>query len=235
MINSVSQSRKLLVGCLAAAGLAVAASPASAWEIYELQYHTASQDGDIYFYAPPPSALPPTLGQVPGLITGIVPDGTIVNGSPIFNTETTTGLTFNNNGNPVPVTGLLAPNSFGNVFGGANDNLLLSFVPNVSSNPPTSNLANSWFTDQTGVNPPGGIAFQAADGTQVSVFTFGGQLWAESIDIFGNDIYASQVAGGLSTLTALGAPGPTPATGYLGLFGLAIGAAALKLRERLAR
>ena len=39
----------------------------------------------------------------------------------------------------------------------------------------------------------------------------------------------------LSTLTDLGAPAPTPGAGYLGLFGLALGAAALRLRERFAR
>jgi hypothetical protein len=243
MMNFAPRSRNLLVSCLAAAGLAVAASPALA-DVYELQYTTASQTGDLFFFAPPPGALP-------GLITALVPNGTVIpginGGNPMFNTETTTGTPcgaggpgcFNNINTTQSVSFLLPPGSFPNQFtGNTNDNLLESFVPNVSPNPPSSNLDNTWFSDTAGVNP-GGIAFQAADGTQVAVYTYddgsGPRLWAESYDIYGNDIAASQVQGGLSTLTDLGAPAPTPGAGYLGLFSLAIGAAAFKLRERLAR
>ncbi len=249
MINSASRSRNILATCLAA-GLAVAASPALA-DVYELQYQTASQSGDIFFYAPPPGQLPPTSGAMPGLITGLVTNGAslpwINGGLPIFSSETTTGTPcspagvgcFNNINTTQLVTGLLPVGAFPNTWtGSTNDNLLESFNPNVSANPPVSNLSNTWFSDTTGVNP-GGVAFQAADGTQVAIYTYddgnGPQLWAESYDIYGNDIAASQVTGGLSTLTDLGAPAPTPGAGYLGLFGLALGAAALRLRERFAR
>ncbi len=241
-MQSVSRSRKLLLGCLAGAALAIAASPAAAG-IYELTYHTQSQDGDIFFYAPPPNQLPPTPGQLPGLIVGLVANGTVIpgvnGGNPMFSTETTFGFDpcpapscFNNSGTLQLVTQLLPAGGFINAFGGVNNNLLQTFIPNVSPNPPTSSLENTWFDSN-------GIAFQAQDGTVVAVLTFddgsGPRLLGNSLDIFGNEVYASRDGGQLDTISYLGAPGPAPATGYLGLFGLALAAAALKLRERFAR
>ena len=118
MINSASRSRNLLASCVAAAGLAIAASPALA-DVYELQYQTASQSGDIFFIAPPPSALPPSPGATPQLIQQIVPYGAVIaginGGNPMYSTETTTGIAcgtggpgcFNNVNTPQAVTGAI--------------------------------------------------------------------------------------------------------------------------------
>ncbi len=234
MNRTVSQPRKLLAACLGA-GIAVAASPASA-DVYEFSFATASQSAQIYFYAPAPSALP-------GQILGLVPNGTVIpaidGGAPIYSTETTTGSSFNNSGMQQLVTGIIAAGIVVNQSSGLyNDNLLLSFVNSNNTTPPSSNLATTWFTDPTPGDNPGGFAFQAADGTTVDVYTYdagtGPLLFADSIDVFGNVITASQVQGQLSTLTDLGSPAPTPGAGYLGLFGLSLAAVALKLRDRSA-
>jgi hypothetical protein len=244
MMVSAFRARTLLVRGLAAAALAVAASPAWAG-VYELQYQTSSQIGDIYFYAPPPGALP-------GPISGIVPAGTIVGGALVGpSTETTTGLApcsppgttsgcFVNSGVAQTITGLLLPGTFQNTYGGTNDNQLLSFTNNLGTNPESSNLSDTWFSDSRpygspGYNP-GGFAFQTADNTWVGVFTYDGgsgpQFWVQSIDVYGNLVDSSGT--GTATLTFL-APGPTPGAGHLGLFALGVAFAALKLRERVAR
>jgi hypothetical protein len=227
MTNPVSRSRKLLVGCLAAAGLAVAASPASATE-YFLTFQTSSQSGDIYLNAPDWTALPPD--GLPGTITGIEVTGSVV---------TSGGSHFIDSSIPQQVMSLVPYHGFTNTFGHPNDNTLLSFTNSNITFPPSSNLDLTWFDY-------GGFAVTLEDGTIVDLFVKPGTTGShprpptfdvESVDINGHTI----ISPGTAELWVLPpaiqpVPGPTPATaGSLGLFGLALGAAALKLRRRFAR
>jgi len=207
---------KLAVGAFAVS-VAITAGPASA-ELYRLTFTTSSQTGTIYFQAP-------IAGLLPGPITSI------------WGTETTTGLTpgsFLDSGIPQSIQALVGSGGYDNFLTKSNDNQLLSFVPNVSLTPPTSNLDTTWFSS-------GGVAFSVADNTILNLFVqpaVGGahprpaRFWIESSDVNGNLIDAN---GGAVLLTDLGAPAPTPGAGYLGLMVLALGAAAHKLRQRLAR
>jgi hypothetical protein len=218
MTQFVSGSRVLLVGCLAAAGLAVAASPASAFE-YVIDFQTSSQHGQIEFDAPSYLAAPPN--GLPGAIFGL---------DILQSAVTTTGSNFVDSGIPQRVESIVPIGHFSNTFGRPNDNQLLSFTNNLNTTPGSSNLDLTWFTE-------GGFAVTLRDGTIVDLFVkpaTGGAhprpatFDVESFDILGHAIVSPGTA-------ILSVPGPTPAAGSLGLFGLALGAAALKLRQRLAR
>jgi hypothetical protein len=208
-----SRSKKLLVGCLAAAGLALAASPAAAM-LYVIKFTTASQQGQIYFTAPDWT----TAGALPGQITGI---------SVINSVVTTTGHNFVDNGIPQRVTSIVPVGGFTNTFHQTNDNQLLSFVNNLNTTPASSNLDSTWF-DQ------GGFAVQLMDHTIVDLFYrpavghVPGAFTVQSFDINHHRITASGTA-------ILSVPAPGLAAGFVGLLGLALGAAGLRLRERFAR
>ena len=223
-MNIAPPSRKLLVSCFAAAGLAGAASPASA-DFYELTYTTPSQSGDIFFQTLG-SGYPATIAQIaaPGTAVGNVTIGQSV--------ETTSGTGFLNDGVPQTVSQIIAPGQFnpdpffpGNFVGGLNDNQLLTFSNDLHTSPPSSNADTTWFNSN-------GFAFLAADNTQVNVYV-SDQGNAPRFSVDSLDINGNYIAGqGSAVLTDLGSPGPAPGAGFLGLFGLALGAAALKLRER---
>jgi hypothetical protein len=213
MSSSASKARTLLAGCLAGVGLAFAASSASA-EVYQLSFSTGSQTGVISFIAP-------AAGSLPGAISSVV------------GYETTTGTIgggnqFLDSGKQQTIGSL--ETGFVNITGATNTNQFLSFVPNIPGPPPQSNDASSWFNG-------GGLAVQAADGAVLDFFLTntpnGPKLSVETYDLStGNYITAD---GSASLLTDLGAPGPTPGSGLFGLYLLAFGAAALKLKERFAR
>src|SRR5208283_2245065 len=147
----ISRSRRVMLGCIAGAGLVIAASPASAL-LYILDFSTPSQQGQIYFTAPAYS----TPGALPGLITGIWSPGSY---------ETTTGSGFNESGVKQQIKSIIPVGHFSNAFHQLNDNDLLAFAPNVSLHPPTSNQDTKWFSY-------GGFAVEAYNGHDVADATF---------------------------------------------------------------
>jgi hypothetical protein len=218
----VSRFRRLLVGS-AAAGLLIAASPASAM-LYVLDFQTASQSGQIYFIAPEWS----THGALPGTISGIE----VVN-----SWEITTGASFSHSGVKQAIKSIVPVGAFSNSFHKTNDNELLTFSNELHTTPPSSHFdpLHPWFTEggfavEAYNNGPGG---GPADATIIDIFVKPGvngkaaTFDVESFDKSGHVILSS----GTATLSV---PSPAPASGYLGLAGLAFGAAALRLRGRLA-
>jgi hypothetical protein len=219
MTISVSRSRSLLLGCVAGAGLMIAASPASAM-LYVLDFTTSSQTGQIYFNAPDYA----TPGALPGLITSIWSPNSY---------ETTYGAGFNHSGVKQQIKSIVPVNGFTNAFHQKNDNELLTFSNELNTTPPSSHFDphHPWFSY-------GGFAVEAyngpnpADATIIDIFvkppvrvgalpTFD----VESFDRFGHAITSP----GTATLSV---PGPALAVGLLGLSGLVGGGAAFRLRKR---
>ena len=219
MTISLSRSRSLLLGCVAGAGLMIAASPASAM-LYVLDFTTSSQTGQIYFNAPAYT----TPGALPGGITSIWVPGSVV----------TTFGTIADNGVPEQVKSIVPINGFSNSFGKKNDNELQSFINSLHTIPPSSNLNTTWFDE-------GGFAVKLNDGTIIDIFTKPavGHL-AASFEVESFHTGYTAILGSVSanprsgTFAILSVPGPMLAAGYLGLSGLALGAAALRLRKRFA-
>ncbi len=223
MTISVSRSRSLLLGCVAGAGLMIAASPASAM-LYVLDFTTSSQTGQIYFNAPDYA----TPGALPGRITSIWSPNSY---------ETTYGAGFNHSGVKQQIKSIVPffnnPGYFTNAIHKTNDNELLTFSNELNTTPPSSHFdpLHPWFSS-------GGFAVEAyngsnpADATIIDIFVkppvrLGGlpQFEVGSFDRFGHAITSSGPA-------ILSVPGPALAVGFLGLSGLVGGGAAFRLRKR---
>ncbi|ARN82800.1 hypothetical protein [Methylocystis bryophila] len=209
-----SRSRELLVGTVSAAALLLSASPAAAM-LYTLEFKTATQSGVINFTAPDW-----TKQGLPGEISSVsVTDSYVI----------TNASKFNDSGVKESVVSIVPAGSFSNVANQQNDNVLKTFTPDVPATLPTSDDYTTWFGS-------GGFAVKLADNTVIDLFVKQPNnsrnvvLDVESLDTSNHTI----VSQGTAILIDAPAAGPKPAAGLLGLAGLLICAAALRLRDRMA-
>lgn len=211
-----SRSRELLVGSITAATLLISASPAAAM-LYTLEFRTALQSGVINFTAPDW-----TTHGLPGVISSVsVTDSYVI----------TKGGKFNDSGVKENVVSIVPVGAFTNTAHQLNDNILKTFNPDVPASLPTSDDYTTWFGS-------GGFAVKLADNTVVDFFVKQPEnarkdfFEVESFDIYNHTIVSQGTA---TLIDAPAAAGPKPASvGFLGLASLLLGAAALRLRDRMA-